>query len=826
MSDEITPDMFKAWLEANGHIQVRKGDEADSLLQALEGEFENGTALGATIDYHAQDWVVIFRKDFYEQYCNDSASLNPLLRKAIEKVKEDLTFRKTISGTDKPAIMLPGIDRPVGEFAIEIAEYYAAKQTLFYRPETSEVARIGMVKVDDAEHMILGLQPVNENAFVTYLEQDINLYALDGRGERHIRSVPAQTAKLVLASVDQFKMKLPIVKRLLPVPVPRLIEGKLRFPRKGYDPSFMSFVPEDAPEIKEMPIEDAKELLLNEVYGEFAFKSPQDKVNALAHLITPLCRGLFSRETTRSPLFIYLANREGSGKDYAAGIVSIVYQGEAAEDPPVTKAESGSDDEFRKKVVASFKIGRNLIHSSNNKGFLNSPELESLVTKEVYVDRQLGSNTLLEFPNTLTISLSANTGLTYPADLQRRAIFVNLFLDLEDPNARVFANPDLHGWTREHRSDVLSALYALVRNWVDRGMPKSKQPFASFPEWQAVVGGILETAGIGTPLQNDTLNAIGGDEETNSMRQLYAAAYEAWGSEWVPKAKIFEELQNADGPFFGLFGYLDWGRRPESAKMRMGKLLGKYAARIFADIRMEEFKPGGHHSNLAKYRFIKIGDNVPSQSALQNNEIENSNKSDVKGTSGTSGTFPLDKNTESSNNIYNIAIETTPPMSPISPSVAQTPPNSNTLLATSNQTPTSQNNGTSQPNALSTSVSPTEGQAAGFASLPAPGENAPTTSPSLQSPGQAGVPSPTPAPGPDPKIQIIHQVLAAVKEAQNLNIAINPDDPDPRLYGALSGLYPDQIKFALKELEHSGDIYSPRPGYWRVVRTDDVDVDG
>ena len=803
-SDEIMPDMYRGWLERDGHVQVRKGDEADALLKELETEFEKGTALGATIDYHAQEWLVIFRKDFYERYSNDSASLNPLLHKAIEKVKEDLTFRKTISGADKQAIMLPGIDRPVGEFAAEIADYYAKKQTLFYRPETSEVVRVGMVKVDDEGHMILGLQAVNESAFPTFIEQDINLYALDGRGERHIRSIPAQTAKLVLASMDQFKMKLPIVKRLLPVPVPRLIEGKLRFPRKGYDSSFMSFVPEDAPEIKEMPLEDAKDLLLNKVYGEFAFKSPQDRVNAIAHLLTPFCRGLFSRETIRSPLFMYIANREGAGKDYAAGTVTITHEGEAAEDPPVTKAESVSDEEFRKKILAAFRMGRSIIHSSNNKGYLNSAELEALITKEMYRDRQLGGNTLLEFPNILTISLSANTGLTYPADLQRRVIFVNLFLDLEDPNKRVFKNPDLHGWIKDHRSEMLSALYALVSNWVDKGMPKSKQPFASFPEWEAVVGGILEAAGIGTPMQNDVLNSIGGDEETSSMRQLYELAYQEWGPAWVAKGTIFSELQNPDSAFFGLFGYLDWERHTESAKMRMGKLLSKYAGRIFSNIRMEELKPTGHASR-AQYRFSRIEDTVPTQQKFQNNEIENDSSlaALVSLVSSTN-----EKNVESNDNSNNITIGEKPPILPKLP-------DSNTSLENTTSNPT---NPSFQENETNASVQ-TEGSAVG-----APSHALPTSlSPTIISPiGQATGSSPTPAP--DPKLQARQKVLNAVRHSQELSTPFwqgeSETEPSPALQDDLAGLFVDEIKEILAELKRVGDIYEVRPNIWRTLHAD------
>jgi hypothetical protein len=493
---------------------------------------------------------------------------------------------------------------------------------------------------------------------------------------------------------------------------------------------------------------------------------------------------------------MYIANREGAGKDYAAGTVTTTHEGEAAEDPPVTKAESGSDEEFRKKTLAAFMMGRSLIHSSNNKGYLNSAELEALITKEIYRDRQLGGNKLLEFPNILTISLSANVGLTYPADLQRRAIFINLFLDLEDPNTRVFKNPDLHGWVKEHRSEVLSALYALVRNWVDKGLPKSKQPFASFPEWMAVIGGILEAADLGSPKQNDVLNAVGGDQETISMRQLYLAAFELWGAKWVQKSEIFAELQNSESPMFGLFPYLNWEAHPESAKMSLGRLLSKYAGRIFADIRMEELRPPSHASR-AQYRFSRIEDTVPTQQKFQNNEIGN-NSSLAPLVSLASSTNS--KNIESSNNSNNITIGEKPPILPKLPTSSQATEDSNTLLAPSNQNPANQNNETSNSNAPSAMESQASGQA------------------------NAGVPSPTLAPDPTDRLATIKQVLTAVKEAENLNIVINPDDPDPRLYGTLSGLYPDQIKAALLELEHSGDIYSPRPGYWKVAHADDVDA--
>jgi hypothetical protein len=52
-------------------------------------------------------------------------------------------------------------------------------------------------------------------------------------------------------------------------------------------------------------------------YKEFCFKDEQDKINAIAGLLTPYLRGLFKNFNTRTPLFFYMANRERAGKDYS-----------------------------------------------------------------------------------------------------------------------------------------------------------------------------------------------------------------------------------------------------------------------------------------------------------------------------------------------------------------------------------------------------------------------------------------------------------------------------------------------------------------------------
>ena len=369
----------------------------------------------------------------------------------------------------------------------------------------------------------------------------------------------------------------------------------------------MSWTDYNSPEIDNMSLDDAKEIL-EKVYGEFAFKEKQDKINAIAHLITPFCRLLFSQETTRSPLFIYMANRERAGKDYCAGIVSLVYHGVDIQDAPIVKADkNNSDEEFRKRLLSIFKEGRSILHSSNNKGYLNSAELEALITKPIFTDRQLGKNALLEFPNTLVISLSANTGLTYTADLAYRSMFINLFLEIEDPNERNFKTPDLHGWIKDNRGLILSAMYTLVQNWIFKGKPKCSKPFTSFWEWMTIVGGILEAAEIGIPQANDTLNAIGGDVETQNMKQLFIACNQKWGEMWVAKSQIFSAIQDENDDIMRDV-LRDYDLSEHSNKIKVGLLLAKFNGRILGGIQMIT-DTSSDKTSRQKLKFIKKGDN-------------------------------------------------------------------------------------------------------------------------------------------------------------------------------------------------------------------------
>ncbi len=331
-----------------------------------------------------------------------------------------------------------------------------------------------------------------------------------------------------------------------------------------------------------MNVEEAKKII-NKLFLEFPFLSKQDKSNAIAGLLTPFLRGLYNGFNTRTPISFYLGNRERVGKDYCAGITGIVYDGEALDDNPISSGDNktNNNEELRKKITSALISGRKRMHFANNKGYINNAILEQVSTSEMYCDRLLGKNDLVNLPNELDFSLSGNVGVTYTPDFANRCRFINLFLDIEDANSRKFNNPLLHKWVKENRGVILSALYSLVRNWFDNKSKKGSIPFASFPNWADVCGGIMEASGLGSPCLIDKENlSLSGDSETSDMKQLFEICYEKYPNQPLKKNNIVDLVRDEGN----LFGYLDFDKRKDQTKF--GIKLRKFIGRIFSGIKL------------------------------------------------------------------------------------------------------------------------------------------------------------------------------------------------------------------------------------------------
>ena len=504
-------------------------------------------------------------------------------------------------------ILLPCQGRLVSDFANKLGIIFEHKDVFYFKPQEHSISEIRKIKEENQDEEFLGFHKIEANRFITAVEHFVTpgmMFKNKDTDELEFmaKSMSNSVASVVLES-NIFQSRLPIMKRIFTVPLPIIYDGNLTFPKEGYDKRFYSWLPLDAPKIinEDMSLEEAKKIITF-IFQEFPFQERQDYMNAIAGLITPFLRGLYSKFNVRTPIFFYIANRERAGKDYCAGITGMLYEGCALEEPPISGADKNSnkEDELRKKLLSAFINGRKRLHFANNKGKIDNSVFEQVATASVYSDRILGKNEVITMDNELEFSLSGNLGVSYTADFANRSRFVRLMYEEENANDRKFKNPDLHGWIFKNRSYVLSALYSLVKNWVDKGMPKGKVAFTSFPEWASICGGIMECAGYDSPCDNsDVVFNIGGDSESDNMKMLYEFIYEHKPEQLLTKKEIKDLLLEPEAEH--IFSYINWQDR--SDQINFGLIMEKFVNRVMSDIKL--LSDNQKRSARRKYKFTK-----------------------------------------------------------------------------------------------------------------------------------------------------------------------------------------------------------------------------
>jgi hypothetical protein len=568
----VSPNRERLALSLAGYLRKQKRLGLDSALSIVKGICEdcNDDEINSRLTAVRET----YNKDEKDVIGITGLQVNNISIAPTQKNKQD--------------IELPGKGVKILDFADELAENLSKQKEIFYRQDSRQVIEVGNIKGIDGEITHTRFIPVRASRFITLIEKYFNPWEWikknDGTKFAMPKSMTKDIGNTVLDS-HSFEQKLPSINRIFTVQTPIIRDGVLTFPNIGYDERFDSWTQHNAPKIDEMdmPLEEAKKIIYN-IFNEFCFEKRLDYINAISALLTPLLRGIFKTGfNTRTPIYAYMANRERSGKDYLAGITGILYEGCALEEPPISNGEyrsSGGNEELRKKIISAMISGKKRLHFSNNKGHLNSSVLESVTTASRYSDRLLGKNEDVTFDNEIDFSFSGNIGITLTPDLANRTLFINLFLDMEDANKRKFANPNLHGTIMNSRNKILSALYALIRNWFDNGCPDGKIPFASFPEWSRVCGGIMESAGYENPCTKTIEETgISIDSETDEMKELFELCYAEKKGQWITKEDIKLLIMSSN-----IMSYMDWSNRSHQTKF--GIKINKFVGRVLSDIRL------------------------------------------------------------------------------------------------------------------------------------------------------------------------------------------------------------------------------------------------
>lgn len=226
----------------------------------------------------------------------------------------------------------------------------------------------------------------------------------------------------------------------------------------------------------------------------------------------------------------------------------------------------------------------------NVKGTLGGEDIEAFMSAPRWSGRILGEKGGFDVENVTTCFFTGNESQP-TRDMAQRCLFVELFLEHVDSSQRKIKRVlnDRALSSDGLRSEVCSALWALVKAWDAAGRPGSTSTMPKCPEWSAIIGAIVEHAGFGDCCARPEIASSGGDvlEVQHLVRALApgtAERSESTFAELMAKVKemgLFEtrELKNRKGEVEEM--YSEEGNLTPAARSHFGRLFKRFHERLF-----------------------------------------------------------------------------------------------------------------------------------------------------------------------------------------------------------------------------------------------------
>lgn len=358
-------------------------------------------------------------------------------------------------------------------------------------------------------------------------------------------------------------------------------DGELRT-INGFDISsgmYLSLTPGlDIPDVPDEPteedVEQAKDLLINQILYDFPFDGPLDgdceRAHMLCMILQPFVRNMITGST---PIYLVTKPSPGTGGSKLIDIYSLIAHGERAK----ATSETKSEEEFRKSITSVMREGRHTWYLDNVNARVDSSALASVVTTDVWVDRLLGTSSQVEAPVRCTFIVVGNNP-KLSNEIARRCVRIRLDAKIENPANRPpesFKIPKLESFIKENRSQILWSCFVLIQNWIAKGRPQTPKSLGSFESWAEVMGGILSAANIQGFLGNLVEMKSDADEEGEAVK-LYLTTW------WC-------ELNTADASANSLGGIVEdkdipipvTANSPRAFNIAVGRYTSKLLGRLF-----------------------------------------------------------------------------------------------------------------------------------------------------------------------------------------------------------------------------------------------------
>lgn len=369
--------------------------------------------------------------------------------------------------TNKPTVLLPGNDRTINDSAAEFAELFNEHKIVFLRSGVPVMVKPGGRNGGIELEILLPVVATSEFECVAKLKK------LNADGLPEAAICGESMAKRILVS-RAFKSRLPAIDVVTRCPVlTELADGGLA-QIAGYNGEKRILA---AGHSLDEPARDEAVRLINLLLTDFNFATPGDKSRAIAALLTPaMVHG--NLLGGRAPLDLGEADQSQSGKGYRNKLTCAIYN----ERPKIITLKKGGVGTLKEAISDALLKGHSFVVLDNIRGKIDCPMIESAMTEDTANARvPYGSNVDVETTGLNLMMTSNKAELT--DDLANRTSCVRILKRPPGYTYQAFPEGDLLDHVRAHREKFLGAIFAVIRAWYDKGMPRTQESRHDFRGW-------------------------------------------------------------------------------------------------------------------------------------------------------------------------------------------------------------------------------------------------------------------------------------------------------------------------------------------------------
>jgi hypothetical protein len=429
-------------------------------------------------------------------------------KQALEKqAREEGLIDAPAGNGSKAQLKLPGDNREYSVFAREAGEILATKG-LFRRD-------LVPVTINDEKKR---LDPMSGQHFRTWAERHIGFFKERTVQDLLYRIPKTMNLDVALAVLESrtFLSQLPEIRRLNAARQPVYREdGRIELLSPGFFEEQGIYTLDDGLTYDlEMTGARGAEIM-RDLFKEYPLDA-RSLAAQIGAMLTMFCACMVN-DGTRPPCFIYTANAPRAGKTMLAKFPVISVVGSAA------TRTLPRYEEARKVLDIIVLQGDSYAIFDNIRGKIQGEEIEAFLAGPLWEVRPLGQSRQYRIENNAIVFFTGNQ-LDKSQDMSDRALIIELLVEEADSRDRKFSRiiNDAFIAARARRSEICSALWAMVRDWDAAGrLPKEPKLMGGFETWSKVVPPIVLHAGFGDCLLKAHIK--GSPDELDDMFVLVRA---------------------------------------------------------------------------------------------------------------------------------------------------------------------------------------------------------------------------------------------------------------------------------------------------------------